>query len=123
LVRNLPRIRPSSEFSERLSARLLAESAIAANPGASLSRQARVASLAAAAVVLALGAARAFTSRQPDLYRMAPVVATAPLSTTSPFGTSALVATVPTGMSIWPAIMMASQAPAHYAASESVTER
>jgi hypothetical protein len=37
--------------------------------------------------------------------------------------TSALVATVPTGMSVWPAIMAASQAPIHFVAAEMANER
>jgi hypothetical protein len=41
----------------------------------------------------------------------------------SPFGTPSLVATVPTGMTIWPAIVMASHAPAHLMATELASER
>lgn len=120
LVRNLPSIRPSPEFNDRLSARLRAE-AFGVPTGSA--RVARYASLAAAAAVLAIGAARVLGPRHADIYRMAPVVAFRPLSTPSPFGTTGLVATVPTGMSIWPAIMMASQAPAHFAATELASER
>jgi len=54
---------------------------------------------------------------------MTPVVANAPPREPSPFGTPALVAIVPTGMSIWPAILMASQAPAHFVTTELAAER
>jgi hypothetical protein len=122
LMRNLPNIRPSPEFNARLSARLRAEEF--ASPLAGTSRAMRYASLAAAVAVLALGVAKVFAPwHHDDIYRMAPVVASRPLSAPSPFGTPALVATVPTGMSIWPAIMMASQAQAHYAATELASER
>jgi len=110
LVRNLPSIRPSPDFSARLSARIRAEALNEAIASGTSPKFAQWVSLAAAVTVLALGVARIFATRQPEPYRMAPVVASRPLHAPSPFGTSALVATVPTGMSIWPAIMMASQA-------------
>ena len=121
LVRSLPSIRPSPQFNARLSARLSAETRGPVATG--FSSTARYASLAAAAAVLALGAAKVFRPGQGDIYRMAPVVASRTLSTPSPFGTTGLVATVPTGMSIWPAIMMASQAPARFVATELASER
>jgi hypothetical protein len=57
--------------------------------------------------------------------RFAPVVATAPEPEPEPslVATSAFVATVPTGMSVWPAIMVASQAPIHFVAAEMENER
>jgi len=124
LVRNLPHIRPSANFNARLAARIRAEAPL--HQPAFVTQSSRLAeyvSLAAAVLVLAFGVSRVFASKQPDIYRMPPVVATRPVSAPSPFGTSALVATVPTGMSIWPAIMMASQAPAHFATAELVGER
>lgn len=55
--------------------------------------------------------------------RMPPVVATLPELESSHAGTPAFVATVPTGMSVWPAIMVASQAQVHYVAAELANER
>src|SRR6185503_20938351 len=52
-----------------------------------------------------------------------PVVASLPEPEPSPVATSAIVATLPTGMSVWPAIMVASQAPVHFVAAEMATER
>ena len=121
VARNLPRIRPSADFNARLLARIRAESASHTSTGAP--RLAQWVSLAAAVAVLALGLARAIMPRHADVYRMAPVVASRPMIAPSPFGTPALVATVPTGMSIWPAIIMASQAPAQFAATELASER
>ena len=121
LLRSLPSITPSPAFNARLSARLRAEPSGIALRDPSLA--ARYVSLAAAAAVLALGVAKVIAPRHDDIYRMAPVVATRPQIAPSPFGTPALVATVPTGMSIWPAIMMASQGPALYASTELASER
>ena len=59
----------------------------------------------------------------PTPIRMAPVVATLPDLEESQMATQAFVAVVPTGMSIWPAIMMASQAPMHFVATELASER
>lgn len=121
LVRNLPSVRVSAGFNARLSARLRSE-AIPARVVEPSSRIVRYASLAAA-LILTFGVATLLAAKRPTVYRMAPVVATKPVSSPSPFGTSALVATVPTGMSIWPAIMMASQAPAHFVATELASAR
>jgi anti-sigma factor RsiW len=123
LVRNLPSIRPSPQFQARLYDRIRAESLNRAIASGTSPRLTQWVSLAAAVAVLAFGVARIFATRQADIYRMAPVVASKPLRASSPFGTSALVATVPTGMSIWPAIVMASQAPSHLAATELASER
>jgi anti-sigma factor RsiW len=121
LMRNLPTIEPSATFNARLAERLRAEhSALTLSAPSPL---ARYVSLAAAAAVLALGVARVLSPQHVDIYRMAPVVASRPQTEPSLFGTPGLVATVPTGMSIWPAIMMASQAPEHYAATELASER
>ncbi len=123
LVRNLPAIRPSPDFNARLADRIRLEARNGAMASATPPQLAQWVALAAAVTVLALGVTKVFAKAQPDIYRMAPVVASKPLRSTSPFGTSGLVATVPTGMSIWPAIMMASQAPAHFATAEMVGER
>jgi predicted anti-sigma-YlaC factor YlaD len=119
MVRNLPTIEPSAGFRGQLNARLRAEARDAAHTegamGPTLARYAAIAAMLSG-VSLALG--RAVRHNLSADYRMAPVVASAPPREASPFGTTALVATVPTGMSIWPAILMASQAPAHFVTTE-----
>jgi hypothetical protein len=123
LVRNLPSIRPSANFNAKLAERIRLEARNGAIATSTSPRLTQWVSLAAAVGVLALGLAKVVGDKEPDIYRMAPVVASKPLRTASPYGSSGLVATVPTGMSIWPAIMMASQAPAHLASTELVGER
>lgn len=122
LMRNLPTIEPSAGFRARLDARLR-ESRESAHGGVDVARMARYAAIAAMLSGISLAAQRSLRSRSPETYRMAPVVASVLPSEPSPFGTQALVATVPTGMSIWPAIVMASQAPARLMTAELASER
>lgn len=123
LVKNLPTIEPSPEFRARLDARLRDEALrpwIAA-PARRLTFS-HVLTLTAAAVVLAIVVAEV-RRRPAEPILMPPVVASAPAVETSPLASPALVATVPTGMSVWPAIMAASQMPVHYVATEMADER
>lgn len=122
LMRSMPSIEPSAGFRGRLHARLRADR-LAEARGAEAARVARYAALAAMLSGIAFAADRSFRRGAREPYRMAPVVASALPAEPSPFGTQALVATVPTGMSIWPAIVMASQAPAHLMAAELASER
>lgn len=123
LVKNLTPIEPSPGFRARLDARLREAAAqprdLVAPSGMSFV-QAFV--LAAAVVVVAVIANE--VRRQPDQpLQLPPVVASAPEYDHSPLATPALVATVPTGMSVWPAIMAASQVPVHFVATEMETDR
>lgn len=121
LVKSLPSIEPSPDFRARLDARLkLVQPEVAAprfRPPL-----ATFATLAAAALVVAVLAANT-VGRGREVIRMAPVVATLPEPEPSHALTPALVATVPTGMSVWPAIMAASQASVHFVAAELAPER
>jgi hypothetical protein len=54
---------------------------------------------------------------QPQLI-LAPVVATIPEPAPSPLANPALVASVSTGMPVWPVALLAEQAPMHFANSE-----
>jgi hypothetical protein len=125
LVRNLASIEPSPDFRARLDARLRD---VGAHPLASLDVRpaGRVlpAWIATAAAVLAIAVIgmRTFSgSAEPIM--MPPVVASSPAFEHSTLASPALVATVPTGMSVWPAIMVASQVPVHFAATELADER
>jgi hypothetical protein len=121
LVRSLPSIEPSPDFRARLEARLRTSSP--ALPQRSLRpTYAAFSALAAGVIFLAYLAAGAMRHPLPAEIRMAPVVASIPEFEPSPFATPALVATVPTGMSVWPAIVVASQAPMHFVAAEMATE-
>lgn len=125
LVRNLPTVEPSPGFRVKLEARLRAERL----GGESVAPRRR---RATGAVVAALAAGIAFVAyvandlmRQPRTpeVRMAPVVASLPHHESFVAVAPAMVATVPTGMSVWPAIMLASQAQVQLVAAELATER
>ena len=123
LVRNLPVIELSPQFQERLDARLRASTAslVVSTRPARLSYRTFAALAAGVAFVTYLAADMLL--RAPDPLRLAPVVATLPELEPSQMGTPTFVATVPTGMSIWPAIMVASQAQMHFVAAELASER
>ena len=121
LVKSLPTIEPSPDFRARLDARLklVQPEVFAPRPRMPMSAYA---SMAAAAVIVTVVAAN-WMNRGDDVIRMAPVVATLPEPEPAQALTPALVATVPTGMSVWPAIMAASQASVHFVAAELAPER
>lgn len=114
LARNLPTLEPSPDFMARLQQRIHALES--ANPTGSHHRmKAPIAGFAALAAVIALVAYLALASTvnvgEPAVIRMAPVVATAPARPASPAESPAFVASVATGMSVWPAVLMLDEAP------------
>lgn len=125
LVRNLPTIEPSPDFRARLDARLRA---IALEPAISVPKPMRFSVRAFSAIAAGVAFVTYFAN---DLVRksetveitMAPVVATLPQSQPLHVATPAMVAAVPTGMSVWPAIMFASQAQVQFVAAELASER
>lgn len=125
LVKSLPTIEPSPDFQARLEARLRTISPAAPVPPMRSVSTSFIA-LAAGIVFVAFLAAesrRGSSKTESTPIRLAPVVASIPEFETSPVASPALVATVPTGMSVWPAIMAASQTPIHFVAAEMATER
>ena len=121
LVKSLPTIEPSPDFRARLDARLRSVQPELSAPRfrPSLSAFAAV----AAGIMLVAALAANMMRDANDVIRMAPVVATLPEPEPSQVVTPALVATLPTGMSVWPAIMAASQASVHFVAAELAPER
>ena len=125
LVRNLPRIEPSSGFHARLQER------IRAAPIANDSRWpfrfslSTFSAIAAGIAFVTVTATYTLRDSQPHEIRLEPVVASLPEveSAPSPVATPALVATVPTGMPVWPGIIVATQAPMHFVAAELASER
>ena len=120
IVRNLPQIEPSPDFMARLNSRL-EELHVArdgrgvpahASPLASGSFAALAAGLALLGY-LALEAMNRFSG--PMELRLPPVVATAPEEPSSLLTDPAFVAAISAGMSMWPAVLMADQAPQHLA--------
>jgi hypothetical protein len=126
LAHNLPSIEPSARFAERLQRRLAHERALIATAHASRGaiteswwRPLSVGAYAAmaAGVLAAAGLAATLTGMQgeQDAIRLAPVVATLPEPEPSTLATPAMVATMPIGMTVWPAVYVAQQAPWHFA--------
>lgn len=122
IVRNLPPIEPSPDFMVRLNERLdqLGPSArvdlVAPRPY--LQSAGAFAALAAGVVAVAYMAIEtthyfASGADAPPPTTIASVPAFEP--TTSPMANSAFVASVPTGMPVWPAVLMAGQSPLHFA--------
>jgi hypothetical protein len=125
LVRNLPRIEPSPGFHARLNTRLRAASAAGASSRRSRFSIGAFAAIAASVAFVTVAASLSVRHARPTEIRLDPVVATLPEleSAPSPVATPALVATVPTGMPVWPGIMVATQAPMHFVAAELASER
>lgn len=120
LARNLPDIQPSPDFMARLESRLRA----GAQPVGMRRRLPATAFAAIAATVafLAFLALELFRPGAPAEIRMPPVIASAPEAVPSVIS-SALVASLPTGMSVWPAIVAATHAPVHFVAAEMADQR
>jgi anti-sigma factor RsiW len=128
IFRNLPPVEPSPDFVSRLNARLhqvnRAHARVAMYRGPGLGSF-----LAAAAGVVAAGfmALSLFNPTEPPRsLSLAPVVATRPAMTPPPIVSSDFMASASAGLPVWPAAMMAEQAPVHFASEErefATTER
>lgn len=120
LARNLPDIQLSPDFAARLDARLRA--------GAQPREIRRPLPLSAFALAVAAVAFAAFLALEQSRsgsaseIRLPPVIASAPDADPSVIS-AALVASLPTGMSVWPAIVAATNAPVHFVAAEMADER
>jgi hypothetical protein len=127
LVRNLRPIEPSPDFVARLNKRLaqLGPSAqidvVAPRP--LLPSTAAIAALAAGVVVVAYMAVQ--TSHyfaRPMAQSAVAVTASGPVSLIepgpAPIANAAFMASVPTGIPLWPAVLMAGQAPMHFASAD-----
>jgi len=123
LVKSLPSIDVSPDFRARLEARLRAATPPVPARRSIAGSFASFLALAAGIGFVAYLAADVVRRGTPSEIHLPPVVASLPELEQSPVATPALVATVPTGMSVWPAIMVASQAPIHFVAAEMATER
>jgi len=127
IARNLPTIELSATFNDRLQLRLAQERALraAGQPleDRTMTMRHRIPLTTGIYVALAAGVAMAaglmltvtLGSGANETIRFAPVVATAPEPELSPLATPAMVASMPAGMPIWPAVFVAQQAPWHLA--------
>ena len=118
LFRNLPRVVPSPTFRSRLDDRLR-EAKLSGRPISTGNSHIPVA-VAATIAILAGAWTATFVTRtltQQEQLALAPVVAMIP-EPASPLANPALVASVSTGMPVWPVALLAEQAPMHFANSE-----
>ncbi len=123
LVRNLPTIEPSPDFMARLNSRIQAlgpydeRRAGASEPFIRhMTTVIAVAASFAAIGYIALQTTRYFSA--PSEVRPPAVVASAPEVTPVAIPNAAFVASVPTGIPVWPAVIMAGEAPLHFASME-----
>ncbi len=116
LVHNLPTIEVSEGFSSRLSARLAESRAVPVGAGMIRGRITAIATLAAAAMIGYI-AITLHKVEQPRDLRMSPVVASVPGSEIAPIASPSptIIASAPAGLAIWPAALLAEQAPVHFA--------
>jgi len=117
LFRNLPSIEPSADFSSRLQQKLNA--AKLADQEANSGRARKLAATVAVTSIVMLGYI-AVSLRQVDYPQdivLAPVVAIASAPGATPMSAPApeMVASVPAGLPIWTAALLAEQAPVHFA--------
>lgn len=124
LVRNTPRLECSSDFGQRLQARLREMGPVDPGHGtlgagffpASLRLSTFAAGLVFAAAIATIAAAAAF-ERSTPVIRLAPVVASLPAAEPMPLavGSPAYVASVMSGMPVWSAVLGAGQSSMHMA--------
>jgi hypothetical protein len=122
VARNLPELRVSEGFADRLRARLQGER-VGALPGASWSSPLTLRWTAVSAVlvgVLAISGWQVLIRPDERPSRLPAVIATSPPA--DPFtgddGASAFVASMSTGIPMWPALMLAEEGPLLFVASE-----
>jgi hypothetical protein len=126
VAHNLPTIELSPRFGERLELRLAQERALMAAARAShgtitdsrwrpVSIGTYTAVAAGILAVAGLAVTVAGVTREQETIRLAPVVAMQPEPEPSTLATPAMVASMPTGMTVWPALYVAQQAPWHLA--------
>jgi hypothetical protein len=130
LAHNLPTIEPSAAFTQRLQMRLTHERALKAtrqadDAGSMMGLMTRHRSPFSTGTYVALAAGIAMAAgltmsvmlagNADRPIRLAPVVASAPEPEPSLLATPAMVASMPAGMPIWPAVYAAQRAPWHLA--------
>jgi putative zinc finger protein len=118
VIRNLPQIEPSSDFYARLSERLRNAPPPAARRTSSIATTVVVGAALAAAIyfAMAVGVQRGPATVAPR----ASSVASRTQPTPDPISDATLVAAVPAGVPIWPAMFMVGELPMHLANVELV---
>jgi len=129
LVRNLPPIAASPEFMERLNARI-AQLQPVSRDDVIRSRTSLTSAMSFAVLAAGIIAVAYFTVETNNYFAQpgaiessARVVAVQPYQIeASPISNAALVAAVPTGIPVWPAVLMAGQTPMRFATLEFADE-
>ena len=114
IVRNLPPIEPSADFMSKLSERIAELQSTGAMEPAAAYRltTGAFAALAAGLTLFAYATLEAMNHfGAPATLTLPPVVATAPASPAPPLSAPAYMAAISTGMPLWPAVLMADEAP------------
>jgi hypothetical protein len=114
LVRNLPPIEPSADFMTKLSGRIAELQSVGMEEPVASYRLTTGGFAALAAGLTLFGyvtieARNRF--RTPETLTLPPVVATAPAAPTPTMSGTAYMAAISTGMPVWPAVLMADEAP------------
>lgn len=126
VVRNVPRIETSPDFSERLHARIRTLGPVDHAAARSIVRPKMGTFAALTTGMVAAGmmavATTSWSGGATDAATLPPVIASTPASShdqsLSPISAPAMVASASTGIALWPAVMAAEQAPLHFAATE-----
>jgi len=122
IVRSLPAIEPSPDFMARLTERLHAMPPTpeydGGRTGSFLPPLGAIAALAAGVAIVAYMALQTSRYYAPDGGpRIEPAIAAATLPMAAPMANAAFMASVPTGMPVWPAVLMVGQAPMRFASA------
>ena len=124
LARNLPQIAPSADFMERLNARLRDLDRLDSGRSQRTPTVGPFAMLAASIIAIA-GLATALSSRSDSTEPIVlpPVVASIPAEPPEPVASAAVVASLATGIPMWPAVFMLSHAPENLVRVELADDR
>jgi hypothetical protein len=119
IVRNLPTIEPSPDFMARLNARLQEVGPVSRFDHAAIGQRrtslGMVTMVAAGIVAIAYVTIHTTNYFAPDADPLPAVVASSPEPVETPLASAAFVTSVPTGMPVWPAVLMAGEAPLSFA--------
>lgn len=125
VVRNVPEIRASDDFSERLQARLRTVRMESRYTDRATGHPRLTTFAAVATGVIAAGVLSVTMMQSTEVSRdltLAPVIASLPEISSEPYSSplapGAMMVSASTGIGIWPAVYAAEQAPLHFAASE-----
>jgi hypothetical protein len=121
IVRSLPPIEPSPDFMARLAERLRTMPASTeydrARTASFLPPLSAIAALAAGMAIVAYMALETSRYYAPEGPAIAPAIAAAATPMAAPMANAAFMASVPTGMPVWPAVLMVGQAPMRFASA------